>query len=360
MSRRLRGLGQAIIVSVLAAVSCSAALGHDLTEAEVMERCRLAWESLETLQFTCSHFNVEGDRVAYDRGSTRSEFWQAPGGKRALVEWGVHPDREELMQNFRQDGRRRYTLICYPDHPEVVKDIGIEVQPDTADRYVGYMNFALWLLMPGGKPVHIHLAEGGRLAPYEGEGSGERVLVVSKFQGKPLRMVVDPERDWLPVEVAIEGGMRIVATRFEKDNGRWFPVDGGMVRPKTVIVSPNGEIKKYTGNELDVRQFEVSEFHINRPIPASRFELPRLEDGVRSLDVTKRKTRVEYQGGKSAYEERVRKYSDSTETSEERLTDPIIAGRPVSGLRNPVLLIGVGIAALLVAFGIRMRRTQDG
>lgn len=357
---RLQNITYLCITIILALPTCSSATETDLSVNDVMERCRLAWRSLETLQFTQSEFNVENDRIARERGFTRYEFSQASGGKRSLVVWGVYPDREELVENFRQDGRRRYTIVPYDGHPEVAEKIGINIQPDSDDYYEGTMSSLLWLIVPAGKPAYVHLEEGGRLVADHQDNDGGLIAVQSTFKEQPLLILIDPERDWLPVKVEIEGSMSIVATKFDTDNGRWFPVEGRMTKRQTVIIKPDGTIEENPGNQTIEHYFKVASFRINQPLASSSFSLPRVENGVMMVDMTGREVRTEVQGGESAYQERAARYSPPSNTTDDALADPITASRKKSAWLNAYSFIGLGVAALLAALGVLMHKSSSG
>lgn len=153
-----------------------------------------------------------------------------------------------------------------------------------------------WLLMPGGKQIHIYINADTTIS--EGAEGGRRVVTIAaEHNGQPLRIALLPDRDWLSwkVELGNRSGSTWSAweaSRFKQVNGRWFPVEGFEER-----------MDEYGQSRW---KFAVTELVVNEPIPGGRFAMPRATDGVMVIDDIANETSIS--GGTEAQERLNRRY----------------------------------------------------
>ncbi len=118
----------------------------------------------------------------------------------------------------------------------------------------------------------MHLASGGKLVVERDDKGGERVILVTKNArggGGEVRCELDADHGWAVRRVELTGHSTTEVEKFMLVDGRWFPAEGRC----TELHAPNTST-----------DFKVSGWHVNRPIPAAKFELPDLPKGLRVFD----------------------------------------------------------------------------
>lgn len=320
------------------------ATAEQLDKSKILENVRLLESSRESVEFTCDELRLnDSGNIAEGISFARYKFWAASGGRRALIATTVYPDgRYEVLHNFREDGRVRCDILTFKDEPKSIKSINIKNQTNTELSYTGMMFSAMWLLNPGGVPLHS-LLNGPATLEEAGE-DGKRVIVLNAVhpkKGGRLLCMLDSEHDWLPREV-VRGlppkGLSWKVDKFQRDNGRWFPSEG-----RFTAHTPD--------KPIDLR-FRITNLKINRPIPPSVFTVPAITEGVMVQD--DRTGESFFQGGpraqKALYDRHgmTRKKPALQAKSEER-----------SAARRP-LKIGIlaGVAAALMAGVILVLRRR--
>lgn len=270
---------QLIKLSCILVFSCASARvdGGPGTDREaVRENASLWWESLSTLEFRCDEAAPgAGGTIDSTKPFTRHEYRSAPGGCRAITSSARFPDGKIVVtKKFREDGKIRCDILPFSADSNSISSITVRNQRNTGEEYHDVMFSTMWLIMPGGRPVHSLIDAGATVSP---RGSEDELLVdvVAKHPktGRPLLCTLDPGHDWLPKEVTSGTGRsqhRWSVETFRRDNGRWFPATG-----RFTATTPKG-IQDY--------RFEVSEVRINRPLDRASFAMPVLPDGVLILD----------------------------------------------------------------------------
>lgn len=271
--RRCAGIAWAIL----------AFLNANAHGAELPDRAELAailehqWSSLVDLEF-------ESEEPAYDGWgkllfTQRMHLGYGAGGRWltsvSIIKDGVPADQSEM----REDGKLRYQFQYLPGRSDVIHALVITRPQNKPREYRGGMCQALWAFLPGGRPLADRLADAAtQLAPVTLESGKEGLKLTAEYRGRSLEIQLDPEHDFLPCRVRLEGSFTLRVTRFGEDNGRYFPIEG--------------EEESERANGPARRTFLVKTLRINRNLPASHFGMPNLDDGVPIIDQVKGNNRV--------------------------------------------------------------------
>ncbi len=231
------------------------------------------WDSIETLEASGEEFILDSDgRRVFPPGSTSVAIWLAygSGGRYAFQRRSRGKDGSvaELHQ-FREDGRTFYGLVSTPEEPDVIDDVVIRNQVDLPGEYDNTMCLALWAWMPGGKPVHKWIEEGGSVTR-EQVGGREQFTLTATRRGNRLRCVLDPGRNWLPAQVELEGVFVCKTTSFERSAGHWFPSE--IVWAQEAASLPPGSNTHSA--------FKLSQVSVNSPTTSTVFRMPPITDGT--------------------------------------------------------------------------------
>jgi hypothetical protein len=246
----------------------------DLERAKIHDVQKAYWESISTLELSGEEYSLDSNfrrltgpktghlehRVIY---GSRGRFWF----RRISVD---SEGKIGSVHQFRENGRVFLGITPFEDDVDSLSMIVIRNQTDKPNLYENEMCLAFWGWMPGGKPIHIWLEEGGVLT-IEKSKDGREVPVISSTHRKiPIRIELDPDHDWLPRSVNLEKHSEFKTLRYERDQGHWFP---GIVRE---IIEPTS-----LPPGCDIRiEYKMIEMHINRAVPKSIFEIPQNLDGV--------------------------------------------------------------------------------
>ena len=266
------------------------------------------------------------------------EYAIGPDGRRAskvfFVKEGEDPPR--LMQDIRIDGTKRIILQYIPKSSETVDQIRVSNIEDRGSVFAKGMNEVLWIIAPGGRPLYERLNAEVDLSV---DQEKRPVIGFVLDGGRHVTCTLDRDRDWLPVHVNLrvaESEHVYDVKRFEKDNGRWFPMEGTM---------------RTQGNRSEIRSFLVTNLRINRGIPDSTFTMPQnLEKGVAIFDETS-KERLKVVGGRKARDLFAAKYASAFAKMKSE-GEPLVVPRdvPTSALPGTIAVLSVlliGIAAII-------------
>jgi hypothetical protein len=302
-----------------------------------------AWESLDTLEFRCEEYEVDsGGLRADDRPTMVTDIARASGGRSSFRLTSVRPDgTRTIVADTRQDGKREYQLVRLPDHPDVVNALLIKNQQGGDDAYDGIMNAALWLLMPGGKPIHAYARDGESVGTAPAASGVPAVIVRFRHDGHEVRCELNPQRDWLPSKIEMpEQKWSVVVTKYFRDNGRWFPEEGF----QTGLPLPGG----------NRRVFRILNLRINRPVADDAFGKPRVNEGVMIADEAR--GRSEPVGASEARKRFLAKFGRSAAVANEAAVDgPTWAPRTVWGSTRGLVMLAAG-SCILVGVLARFRR----
>jgi hypothetical protein len=308
------------------------------TRQELRDTLKQHWDSIETLEFQCEESNAnekgEPDR---SRGFTRLYFAMGSGARRAAKTYAVYPDREVLAEDVREDGKKRYGIQWAPDQSGKIDQLFITNQEDTNERFTGPMSRLLYLLMPFGKALYAHLDDGAKIEAVGASPGPSRVAILFKDQDHPVRLELDEAHDWLPSRMVMENINDVTVTRFERIDGRWFPVEGHeyeVIRKRHTV-------------------FKASNIHFNRPIPATTFSAASLKnDGMIVSDSTKKSARIV--GGMEAREK----------LAAEHLPKPATPRVPITASTEPTEfpwragIATISVLAILAAGVLTWRRSH--
>ena len=175
----------------------------------------------------------------------------------------MNAQEPKLLQDRRDDG------AGIPDH-------GRRQVPKYGRRSVSNQTNTVTCTRRSGEVLRLLMfpdAYASRPAPYvhrlgnpleiTRDAHGKPRVVLSIDRGGPVLIELDPEHGWLPRKLS--GGFEITVTRFARENGVWFPVEGTF---RASYVDEAGKLKSRP------ERFRVSNLRINRPIADDRFTLP--------------------------------------------------------------------------------------
>lgn len=328
--------------------SSSAAGAAAPDRAVVRQALEQMWESLATLEFQEEGLACDSRyRPDRSRGSSRRTYAFGPGGRRASQTWTVEADgqTEWLGSDMRRDGKNRYLISHSRDDPDVIERVMVvsdyETHEDSPTVPVHTMNY----LTPFGKPLHRYLDDPATTLEVARDDEGrELVALVTEVRGLPVRIELDPGRDWLAHRYTMGDAFESHVLRFEQENGRWFPVES---------------VTSKTGREgSNYSKYIVTGLKINHPIPEERFRPPPLPDGVVVLDGTGTRKEARVVGGAQALRKR---HEEPRPTSDGSPPQPAssIPLASVDPERFPwsLALGAAGLIALVTALTVRLRRS---
>ncbi len=255
------------------------------SRAELRGTLKQSWASLASFEFRSVECELDAQgRPDRSRPIRAHEFaYGAPG--RYFFRATAPADPSKIVEWASADGRRHYRIQPFADDPRAIDSIAIRDQAEPGS-YPFTMFQALWLVMPGGKPLFTFLDDPAtRVEPADDPEGRPLVAIVAKHEGMPLRCELDPAHGWLPWRVTFEGTGTFEATDYARDNGRWFPSAG---------------IHHGPGRSGVGQGFVAGSLAINRPIDAARFSPLPAPDGTRVDDLTRGTSTI--QGGPEARE----------------------------------------------------------
>lgn len=254
-----------ILLVVTALLSTLRAQDDGAQREEIIARSKQRWEEIKHLRVTATESHPDqrdGQGVEYlniidltNDGRYRMDGsrWYAGGPEeRATVRIG--------------NSKEKLGLMHIKDHPDVLNSITIWPQDGDATRYTDIMNAFLWTYLPCGMPLHRHHKEGATIRPLSGSSDYE---LLTKHKTNPVRIVLDPDHDWLPREVVIGAGLsEFTVKEFKNVDGKWFPA----------LVS--GVKHTPDGKALERFEMKLKDVEVNGPIDPRSYERPALPKGV--------------------------------------------------------------------------------
>jgi RNA polymerase sigma factor (sigma-70 family) len=238
------------------------------------------WDGIKTLEFRDVTCNIYGDSLPILEGEHRLvEVVLGEGNKRSVTHGTLLNDgKVRVVQEKRDNGTTQFYLLSNAENPDRITSVTITDQRNTRDKYHDEMGTLLWLLTPstsglGGAcmPLHLHIDNPDTVSKIEiGRDANGKPTVGMFLSYGSQRYELDPDHDYLPRRVT--GTINdINVTKFARQNGRWFPVEGVVTH-------------RLAAGEVVREAFVVQGLKINQPIPDSRFEMPVDSDGIRVLD----------------------------------------------------------------------------
>ncbi len=324
-----------ILLAVMPAIAGAAPLDRKA----LRDTLKQMWDSLESVAYRCEEQTLDDKgKRRDDLGYSRWDIVLASGGRRARTLTAVRPGGEEIMDRWREDGRRQYGFTPSPGANGKVDRLGISNQENTAENYTGPMCLPMWILTPGGKPLYSYLDGDAKVTPTADSAHPDRITLTVGSAESGFRCELDPDHDWLPAMITIGEDFKIIVVEeFTRDQGRWFPhfgVEATTVLGKTTRVA-----------------FRVDELGINRPLPADTFAMPTPIPGAFVIDKTAHKS--QFVGGLAAKKKLEKENADrATKTTAPRLNS---ASREPASSPWPWILGGVA-AVVLMSAGALARR----
>lgn len=343
-----------VILSMTGRGGAEAQDGSNPDVASIRSELKQSWDSLQTIQFQFDEYGVDEKGQRTTPYGLRVNFAHAGGGRWAYSAKSTLGDVvKQFGADIRENGKRQWSVSPFPENPEVVSNILIRSQSDDERTYSLGMQTLLWLWIPGGKPPIAYLDAGGKFEVTKVDGK-VHASIKATYNETPIGIDLDPDHDWLPSRVAVDDFLVYEATKFRRDNGRWFYERGIELRHHGKLSGPEaGEI--VPGIEGDSRrEFIVTALSVNRTLGASTFEDPRSEPGVLIQDQTTGKDVMV--GGYSAYQGRQRRYGASSST--ERVANPIEAPVDPPGDFWGLATMIAASAALLTAGFLMIRKAR--
>lgn len=264
------------LTCALTAVSGAARGDEPITPDSARRAVLLAWRSITSLDFAFDYTKATPDGkldpariplhhdVAYRADATWSDEERSHySGGGWLHQRSVQADGKDYILRWdRETGLHPQSLIirAHSGSP-------YELRPTAHPLSM--------LLCPGQIPVANHIEAGAPVEIEGGAGGLREVIVRTKLRRTPLKITLDPEHDWLAKEVAYgDPPFSVVkVTRFARDNGRWFPVEGLYDRAEA------------EGKRL-LLAFAVSRFRINE-VSAKPIKPPKPSEGLMIEDTIK-------------------------------------------------------------------------
>ncbi len=333
-------LGAMTFLFLLAVAQQSPTPGRAATSPPNREDVRAAlarwWEAVDTIEVDYDRLTPSEDddvQVVYQQ----YHLAKAPGGKYSTRAEHLLPDGGvKVIMNERTDGRRVYQVMTVPGSPDVTDYVNIMYSKSATDLYKGPMSDLLWIIMPGGRPLHKRLDNGAEFA-IEPNESGEDDTYTIRFDDSgnglsPVRCELDPRHDWLPRRVSLgEPPMYSVKVeRYTRDHGIEFPAEGEV----TLLNRSNARVSY---------RFLVRRLSLNEPVSDDQFGVPGVVTGTLLMDQTKRQNSVE--GGSGARQAFMAKYRPEL-PSVGPPPSPIVAERAPRTSWVPTVLI-IGSAVIL-------------
>jgi len=139
-ARAGRELGLPILAAPLLALAFaagpSAIVAAPPARQELRDTLKQMWDSLDSVSFRCEEQTIDGSgRPRVDLGLSRYEITFASQGRRSFLLTAVRPRGEEVIENWRADGRRTYAVVPKVGVPGAMDRAVISNQQDPPDHY---------------------------------------------------------------------------------------------------------------------------------------------------------------------------------------------------------------------------------
>ena len=229
------------------------------TRAYIRNSLKSWWEGMRTLEFRerTTYLGPDG-RPKKGEPTGVVDYAHALGNRRVVRHGAINAEGvESYVQERRFDGMNHFYILADGKFPSEITTFEVSKQTDTRDFYEGEMSDVLWLIMfvdvRAGRPLYQFIDRGNPME-ISRDPAGKPKVVLTIDHGGPVAIELDPDHGWLPRKV----GQITSVTKFAKDNGVWFPVEG---------VS--------SGRDREgASTFQVVGLRINRPIADDRFTFP--------------------------------------------------------------------------------------
>ncbi len=317
----------------------------DVTRDQIVSHWKAYWAAIENVEVECDEFVVRDGALEKDPSFPLMQYSLVLGSRarRAIRGTATNSDGTRWRPfDVREDGRQTCDIEPFRDDLDSTNVLVLRPQSSTSSVYQGPMCAWLWLMRPGGKTLEGLLAGGGSLELSRGS---KEVRLVFDHKGARKTCELDPDHDWLPGRLRMPDGMVLCeATRFTRERGLYFPVEGIQAMP------PSGQKQKL------MMRIHVNRIQLNAPLPASRFLAPAPPPGTLIHDEI-RKTSW-YQGGDEARlkAEKLHHVDSKSATNAAKVTASV--DPPASPWFRPLVAFAVGSFA--VALFLRVRSYRAG
>lgn len=322
----------------------------------VRQTLKQMWDSLATIELREESYPCDEQlQLDLSRGYSQREYAFATEGRRACLTKGIYPETksEKIVSDVRCDGKKRYLISYFEDGSGTVKSVVISTSDETHENAPTMPVLSMSFVSPFGKPIYRYLDDPATtLENGQAEDGKEIVVLTTQVRGFPVWMELDPAHDWLVLRMKMGDVAEWKVLRFDRDQGRWFPIDG---------VASNGK-----GEKRSMSKFVVSNLKINQPIPQSKFIPPSLPKGAFVGDMATGEAQI-HGGSREDLNELVREHApadaqmrrrDQTSGAEkgespgETITASVEPERHPWGLYMAIL----SLAMIVLAVGIRYTR----
>ena len=229
------------------------------TRAYIRNSLKDWWEGMRTLEFRerTTYLGPDG-RPKKGEPTGVVDYAHALGNRRVVRHGSINAEGvESYFQERRFDSMNHFYILADGKFPSKITTFEVSKQTDTRDFYEGEMSAALWLMMfvdvRAGRPLYQFIDRGNPMEIAR-DPAGKAKVVLTIDHGGPVAIELDPDHGWLPRKV----GQLVRVTKFAKDNGVWFPVEG----------------ISHLGDSNQASTFRIVDLRINRPIPDDWFTFP--------------------------------------------------------------------------------------
>jgi hypothetical protein len=334
---------------ILIALTCH---GDEPGREEIRRILQSLWQSYETIEFDASETFIGSggmprfeDRIHYVFGS---------GGRRAWEFERQADDGEEISVSAtrqREDGQYRYVITNFPGDPDLTDRLVIEPQENSPEDFKGLLPRAFFAITPFGRPLYRFADEQASIRPVR-EGGDACYELSFPYRDSRVRCVLDPQHGWLARRVtADDGSLDIIVTRFQNDQGLWFPAEG----------SGETRIGEEPNRKPASLSFTTSDLRINRDVAPGAFGVPKLPDGTKIVDRRTGKTTIQGRG-----RDRSSLIRTHRERSLDRLRRSAESGRAVRAMESPPswpwrgILAASALVCFTTAVTLRLRDRRRG
>lgn len=257
---------------------CSQSSAQALDRQVVRDRIAQWWDSIESIDAKYVRLKSQSGGGPSNYAYQRQELAIASGGRVAVKLTRLSPEGlEDPALDERTDGKKKYQIEEVKQRPGLVDRVIVSNAPGGSDRYLGAMNDLLWIVKPGGLPLHRHLDEGAEFAVDRGS-DGKPTYTIKfayRFKDNVVKCELDPDHDWLPKRVSIGNLTTFTVSKFSLENGHFVPAEG--------------EIEESSRGEVFKSLFRVESIAVNRGVAIARFEGPPPNEGMLMMDQIKGK-----------------------------------------------------------------------
>lgn len=342
---------KSILFALLTVTGPSWDFDKDLPDREaIRSSIRAWWDSIETLEVVFEEFMADESGQADSRKARQRYEVTFSGHDRFRIDRiQIRPDgtRDESVKVV-QDGRRHYWMQSFPGHADSTSMVTIKpAQSNRENIRKEGLNKLFWVVLPGGVPVDTYLDDSAILETEQIDGS-LLVSVKTRWNEQPLRLLLDPSRDFLPRRVELEtshGPMVWEVLDFARQGGRWFPtrcLSQGMAP-----LDLNGRIG------IQRRGFIVERVNINATVPADVFHVAIPKGAIVSDEINRTST---LEGGRPADRQRLEELyppppsaEDSHDGGSGRPGTPLVASADPDRFPWRPVLVAVSLIVLVAA-----------